>query len=74
MKKLSIALVAGFMMAGIFSSCSNCYDCEQEVEIEVTQPDGSVTTETEIATDEFCTASNSEVEDKETEGFVCSQQ
>lgn len=74
MKKLALVAIPLFLFAVALSSCSSCYDCEQQVEIEVTQPDGSVVTETETATDELCTASNSEVDDKESDGFTCSRQ
>ena len=48
------------------SSCSKCYDCSYETEIE---SNGVIVKDT--VTDEFCTASSDEIKQKENEGQTC---
>ncbi|MGB0403709.1 MAG: hypothetical protein ACPGEG_06380 [Salibacteraceae bacterium] len=50
----------------ISTSCSKCYECKAP--FKVITPD---TTYTTYQTDELCTASNSELEEKESEGYDC---
>lgn len=59
---LLLALLAMFFT----TSCSQCYECSHPVEIEV----NGVVTE-QIVTEDFCTASPAELEQKENEGFDC---
>jgi len=71
MKKLILPSAIALLMAIGMSSCSKCYECAHEVPIY----DGSgnqIGTET-VTEPEFCTGNNEEVDDKEDNGFVCSQ-
>ena len=53
-------------MVVISTSCSKCYECK--VPFEVITPD---TTYTSFQTEDLCTASKSELEEKESEGYDC---
>ena len=66
MKITRIMLALGFVFAFGFFSCSKCYDCEIEYDI----ISGTDTT-TETQTDEICTASQEEVDQKEDDGWTC---
>jgi outer membrane protein assembly factor BamE (lipoprotein component of BamABCDE complex) len=69
MKNLKSLLPAAIVLILSFSSCSKCYDCTYEVEI---QSNGQ--TQTTTATDEFCTASADEVNERESKGQKCTAQ
>ena len=59
----SLALIG---VMGI-SACSKCYECKTEV----TYTSGGVITK-DTLTEDFCTASAQEVEDKEADNYTCS--
>lgn len=67
MKKRLLFALAIVSLLG--ASCSKCYDCRTQVEI--TDGNGNVIS-TEERTEEVCTASKDEVDDKESEGYDCS--
>ena len=54
------------LMQLAISSCSKCYDCSYVTEIE---NNGVIVKDT--VTDEFCTASSEEIDQKEKEGQTC---
>ena len=60
---LAVAAVVGL------SSCSTCYECTYEVEIQ--SPNGQVTTETEV--EPICTSDPAEIDAREAEGQVCAR-
>lgn len=64
MKKIFFYTMA-LAVLGI-SSCSKCYDCSY-----VTEIDNNGTIVKDTVTDEFCTASNEEVKEKENQGQTC---
>lgn len=68
MKTLVIVLSVIFL--GTLVSCSQCYECTHDVEI-LNQSTGQV--ETEEVSEDFCTASPAELEDKEANGYTCTQ-
>jgi hypothetical protein len=49
------------------SSCSKCYNCSYEVEIDT----GNGNTEKETVNEDFCTASQDELQQKENDGYKC---
>lgn len=65
--KLTHTLLIALALTTVFiSSCSKCYDCTYEYEIE-----SNGTTTTETGSDDFCTASGDELEEKEDDGYTC---
>jgi hypothetical protein len=64
------AIIASLFFVGSLVSCSQCYECTHDVEI-LNQSTGQV--ETEEVSEDFCTASPAELEDKEANGFTCTQ-
>lgn len=64
MKNIVFAFVVLFSLA--FVSCSKCYECK--VPVEVQSPD---TTYTTFQVEELCTASQKEIDEKESEGYIC---
>lgn len=66
MKKIFFYSAFLFLIQLGISSCSKCYDCSYVTEIE---SNGVIVKDT--VTDEFCTASSDEVEQKENEGQTC---
>lgn len=69
MKKIIFySLLLAFTQVAI-SSCSKCYECSHVVYIEVNGVLDSTT-----ATDEYCTADNSEIAEKEKQGYTCESQ
>lgn len=69
MKKASILLIVFFALAVCVTSCSKCYDCSHEVELET--PNGIVI---DTVTEDYCTASKGELDAKEADGYTCSAQ
>ena len=71
MKKLAYfgTLIFAF---GFVSSCSKCYSCKGPVEIKSVTASGKDTTWTEYQEDDLCTASSKEIDDKESQGYSCS--
>jgi len=67
MKKASILSFVVFALAVCFTSCSKCYNCDIEYEI-ISGQDTIIDTQT----DEICTASQEEVDEKEADGWACS--
>ncbi len=69
-KNLFIVLVV--VLSGLmFTSCSKCYECTTEHEVEVITPDTSYVTQ-ETSTEDYCSSSAEEVAQKEAdEGSVC---
>ena len=68
MKKSIIFL--GLVVSVSLVSCSQCYECTHDVEI-LNQSTGQV--ETEEVSEDYCTANPAEIEQKEADGFVCTQ-
>jgi hypothetical protein len=64
MKKIASLLLVVFAIA--FASCSKCYECKAPVEVRTKD-----TTYTTYQNQELCTANPSEVDQKESEGYVC---
>ena len=69
MKKASILFIVVFALAVCVTSCSKCYDCTYEIEVET--PTGIVI---DTVTEDYCTASKQELDDKEADGYTCSDQ
>jgi len=66
-------LFALFLFATLSFSCSKCYDCTTQVEIEITDENGNVTgTDSQTVSEEICTADENEVDNKEADGYSCS--
>lgn len=62
MKTLKLSLIA-LAFAGIFASCSTCYECQQEI---------TINGQTEWSDPETrCSADGSEIEELENQGFRC---
>lgn len=67
MKNTGIALSLFFGLSFAFSSCSKCYECTREIEIQ----SGGQTVAVEEDTDEFCTADDWEVDSRRESGEDC---
>jgi len=63
-KTLFLIVIVGCFTTLI--SCSKCYDCKAPFEVKT--PD---TTYTEYVNQEICTADKSEIETKESQGYIC---
>lgn len=71
MKKIVLSVIVIAATGFILSSCSKCYECTTEHEVEVVTPDTSYIT-TETSTEDYCTADESEIQQKEEdEGATC---
>ncbi len=67
MKNTGITLLLFFAGALTFSSCSKCYECTREIEIQ----SGGQTVAVEEDTDEFCTVDENEVDLRRADGENC---
>lgn len=71
MKSIHVILIGAILTA--LTSCSKCYECTRQIEIEVDKDgDGVFETEVRDDIDEVCTANKKEVDDKEADGWSCS--
>ncbi len=71
MKKIAFLVLAVISIGFVFTSCSKCYECTTEHEVEVITTDTSYVT-TESSTEDYCTANSDEVSQKEEdEGATC---
>ncbi|MBL4652715.1 MAG: hypothetical protein JKY53_07595 [Flavobacteriales bacterium] len=71
MKKITLFILTIASVSLLTTSCSKCYECTTEHEVEVITPDTSYIT-TEESTEDFCTANSDEVKQKEDEeGATC---
>ncbi len=70
--QITFVLTAITVLLG-FTSCSKCYECTRQIEVEVDKDgDGVFETEVRDDIDEVCTANKKEVNDKEDDGWSCS--
>ncbi len=67
MKYNSIIITAFFGLTFFVSSCSKCYECTREIEIQ----SGGQTIAVEEDIDEFCTTDDSEVDSRREVGEDC---
>lgn len=67
MKNTGNTLFLFFTLVLAFSSCSKCYECTRQIEIQ----SGGQTVAVEEDTDEFCTADDWEVDARREEGEDC---
>lgn len=63
MKKIFALAIVSLSMA----SCSSCYECSEEVIIS----SGNTPVDTQLVSDELCTADQSEIAERESEGATC---
>lgn len=63
MKKIFALAIVSLSMA----SCSTCYECSEEVIIS----SGNTPVDTQLVLDELCTADQSEIVERESEGATC---
>ena len=71
MRKIALLIITIASTGFIVTSCSKCYECTTEHEVEVITPDTSYVT-TETSTEDYCTADSDEIAQKEEdEGSTC---
>jgi len=71
MKKTTFTVLTILASGLIFTSCSKCYECTTEHEVEVITPDTNYVT-VETSSEDYCSSSSEEVAQKEAdEGAVC---
>ena len=71
MRKIALFIVTIISTGFIITSCSKCYECTTEHDVEVITPDTSYTT-TESSSEDYCSADADEISQKEEdEGSTC---